>query len=337
MYFRGEDEITRDRMESCRSDNERRNRAASVSDASVPFDQRSKSRNSSSSSQETNTPASNTTSRGHSAHASTSSPGSSRRNTVTSTGDKPQLSPSFERDQRTARSLTGSLSSPVSSSHRPSKGISTAHAIAHAASTASTPMFQQPGGSNSASQQASSTVINVTGEQRKQSSASTIGNTHIIKVSGPVTNLDETVLSAVGMEGSLIASTISEHSTTSTASVSSSTAPVGETREVSSSPISLNISLPVSYNIGYGSSSDKQSLTSSNPSHSANDYITDDNTEDNVEEHRVNFVSNSISKNLLISHDNISDSSISKSPTPVPIMPEVSSVHADKDLAKDGI
>merc|ERR1719510_747743 len=177
LTMKGEDEITRDRMESCRSDNERRNRAASVSDASVPFDQRSKSRNSSSSSQETNTPTSNTTSRGHSAHASTSSPGSSRRNTVTSTGDKPQLSPSFERDQRTARSLTGSLSSPVSSSHRPSKGISTAHAIAHAASTASTPMFQQPGGSNSASQQASSTVINVTGEQRKQSSASTIGNT----------------------------------------------------------------------------------------------------------------------------------------------------------------
>ena len=324
-------------MESCRSDNERRNRAASVSDASVPFDPRSKSRNSSSSSQETNTPTSNTTSRGHSAHASTSSPGSSRRNTVTSTGDKPQLSPSFERDQRTARSLTGSLSSPVSSSHRPSKGISTAHAIAHAASTASTPMFQQPGGSNSASQQASSTVINVTGEQRKQSSASTVGNTHIIKVSGPVTNLDETVLSAVGMEGSLIASTISEHSTTSTASVSSSTAPTGENREVSSSPISLNISLPVSYNIGYGSSSDKQSLTSSNPSHSTNDYIPDDDAEDNVEDHEINFVSNSISKTLFISHDNISDSSIPKSPTPVPVMPEVSSVNVDKSLAKDVI
>ena len=324
-------------MESCRSDNERRNRAASVSDAIAPFDQRSKSRNSSSSSQETNTPTSNTTSRGHSAHASTSSPGSSRRNTVTSTGDKPQLSPSFERDQRTARSLTGSLSSPVSSSHRPPKGISTAQAIAHAASTASTPMFQHPGGSNSALQQASSTVINVTGEQRKQSSASTIGNTHIIKVSGPVTNLDETVLSAVGMEGSLIASTISEHSTTSTASMSSSTAPIGENREVSSSPISLNISLPLSYNIGCGSTSDKQSFTSSNPSHSINPCIADDNTGDNGKGHKTLFEPNSISKNLIISPDNISDAETSKSPILSPIIPEISDLHIDKSMASDEI
>ena len=44
-YFRGEDESTRERMESYRSDNERRHRAASISEAStIPFDQRSKSR-----------------------------------------------------------------------------------------------------------------------------------------------------------------------------------------------------------------------------------------------------------------------------------------------------
>ena len=298
-YFRGEDEITRERMESCRSENERRHRAASTSDAGGAFEQRSKSRTSSSSSQET-VPASSTRgNRVHSAHPSSPSPSSSRRNTVTSTVDKSQMSPSLEPGERTARSLTGSLSSPGSSSNRPSRNLSTAQAIALAASTASSPMFQQTSALNSGPHSTSSTVINVPGEQRKLSSNSgkdgqikttsnfpegdtstiklgstnntLVGNTHIIKVSGPVTNLDETVLSAVGMEGSLMTSSISEHSTTSTASASSSIAPVLETREVHSSPIPSSLSSTLAYDIGYSTSPDKQSLKSSALEYSTND------------------------------------------------------------------
>ena len=291
-------------MESYRSEHERRHRASSISEAStLPLDQRSKSRTSSSSSQET--APSGRGPRVHSAHASSSSPASSsRRNTVTSTADKPHISPSHEYEQRTARSLTGSLSSPGSSSQRPSKNISTAQAIAVAASTASSPMFQQTAAQNNGSQSASSTVINVTGEQRKQSSSSIkggqakptpkfheedtmnigsskntlVGNTHIIKVSGPVTNLDETVLSAnVGMDGSLLASTISEHSTTSTTSANSSTAAAGlENREVSSSPVSSsNLSLALSYDIGYSTSPDLKSLNTS--------ILTNSTNENNIE------------------------------------------------------
>ena len=298
--FRGEDESTRERLESHRSEHERRHRASSISDAStLPLDQRSKSRTSSSSSQETAPPG--RAPRGHSAHAPSSSPASSsRRNTVTSTSDKPQISPNHEYEQRTARSLTGSLSSPGSSSHRQSKNISTAQAIAVAASTASSPMFQQTGSQNNGCHSASSTVINVTGEHRKQSSSSVkgaqakptpkfheedtmnmssskntlVGNTHIIKVSGPVTNLDETVLSAnVGMDGSLMASTISEHSTTSTTSANSSTAAPGiENREVSSSPISSsNLSLALSYDIGYSTSQSLKSLNTSMTTTSTNE------------------------------------------------------------------
>ena len=161
-------------------------------------------------------------------------------------------------------------------------------------------MFQQTGAQNNGSHSASSTVINVTGEHRKQSSSSVkgaqakatpkfheedtmnigsskntlVGNTHIIKVSGPVTNLDETVLSAnVGMDGSLMASTISEHSTTSTTSANSSTAAPGiENREVSSSPISSsNLSLALSYDIGYSTSQSLKSLNTSITTTSTNE------------------------------------------------------------------
>ena len=317
-------------MESCRSENESRHRSASVSAAStMPFDQRSKSRTSSSSSQETTTSSSNRPPRGHSAHASSSSPGSSGRNNAPTTGDKSQISPSLDYDKRTARSLTGSLSSPGSSTQRTSKNLSTAQAIALAASTATTPMFQTSAQS-SGSRAASSTVINVTGEQRKLSSNSAkdiqakptskyqeedmnnirlgssnntlIGNTHIIKVSGPVTNLDETVLSAVGMDGNLVASTISEHSTTSTASASSSITPGMEPREVASSPISSNISSAPSCNIGY------------NTSFTTNDNTVGSFSDQKSCEQEIPSISTISSDNRSISQDPISDSKLSTSP-----------------------
>ena len=239
--------------------------------------------------------------------------------------------------------MTGSLSSPGSSTQRPSKNISTAQAIAVAASTASSPMFQQTGAQNNGSQLASSTVINVTGEQRKQSISSIksaqgklppkfheedigsskntlVGNTHIIKVSGPVTNLDETVLSAsVGMDGSLMASTISEHSTTSTTSANSSTAAAGmENREVSSSPVSSsNLSLALSYDIGYSTSPDLKSLNTS--------FLTNSTNENNIEKESENdtdinqeahFKPTSSPKNSTNSRINDSESIFSSSPPP---------------------
>ena len=292
-------------MESCRSESERRHRAASASDTSKAFDQRSKSRTSSSSSQETAPGSSGKGTRVPSGHGT--SPSSSRRNTVTSTLQKRQTSPSLEYDQRTDRSLTESLSSPGSSSHRTPGNISTAQAISLAASTACSPMFHQTSTHpDSGPHSTSSTVINVPGEQRKLSSNSVkdcqpknssdffeedtstlklgptnntlVGNTHIIKVSGPVTNLDETVLSAVGMEGGLMASSISENSTTSTASASSSMAPVVENREVFSSPFTSSLASSLAYDCGYVTSDcghectsrDLQSLKSSVLEHSTN-------------------------------------------------------------------
>ena len=296
MYiFRGEDEVIRERAESYRADNEerQRQRAASTSDATGG----NKSRTPSSSSQDTAT--SGRGGRGRSTYASSPSPSSSRRNTVTSTGHKLQASPPLGYEQRTARSLTGSVSSPLSSSERPSRNISTAQAITLAANTASSPIFQQTSSSlNSGPQSSSSTVINVTGEPRKTSSCSTkeghpkgsyqleegldgkkfgngsntlVGNTHIIKVSGPVTNLDETVLSAGVMEGSLMASSISENSTTSTSSASPSTAPVGETTaEVFfPSPIPSTLSSSITYDIRYSTSPDVQDIKTSDTKYSA--------------------------------------------------------------------
>ena len=349
-------------MESYRSENDRKHRAASISEAStMPFDQRSKSRTSSSSSQETAASTSNRAPRGHSAHASSSSPASSRRNTVTSTGDKQQISPSFEYEQRTARSLTGSLSSPGSSSQRQAKNISTAQAIAVAASTASSPMFQQTSSKNTGAHPAASTVISVPGEQRKQSSSSSkdiqlknnakfheedintvkignntlVGNTHIIKVSGPVTNLDETVLSAVGMDGSLMASTISEHSTTSTASASSSTAPVMENREVSSSPISSNLSSALSYNIGYNTSPDKQSLELSLLNYSTNDCNVEEVSDQRSVDHEIPIISTICSDNRSLSQDNISKSKFSTSSAHSLSTSDLSELQNNKDQNKD--
>lgn len=337
--FRGEDEITRERMESCRSDNERRHRAASASEASGAFEQIPKSRTSSSSSQETAPTSSGRGTRGHSAHASSPSPSSSRRNTVASTVDKSQISPSLEYEQRTARSLTGSLSSPSSSSHRPSRNLSTAQAIALAASTASSPMFQQTSSGPSGPHSTSSTVINVTGEQRKLSSkdgqikttsnlpegdTSTIklgptnntlvGNTHIIKVSGPVTNLDETVLSAVGMEGMLMTSSISENSTTSTASGSSSMAPVIDTREVLSSPIPSSLSSTLAYDFDYNTSPDKQSLKSSVLEYSTNDSIYEAITDPKTISQSSISMANISSDTRSVSHSTISESRHSPPP-----------------------
>ena len=346
LNHRGEDENARERLESYRSEHERRNRAASISEAStLPFDQRSKNRTSSSSSQES--APSNRAPRGHSAHAQSGSPASSsRRNTVTSNADKTQISPNHEYEQRTARSLTGSLSSPGSANQRPSKNISTAQAIAVAASTASSPMFQQTGGPNSGPHSSSSTVINVTGEQRKHSTSSIksaqgkpppkfheedamniggskntlVGNTHIIKVSGPVTNLDETVLSAnVGMDGSLMASTISEHSTTSTTSATSSTAAAGiENREVSSSPVSSsNLSLALSYDIGYSTSPELKSLNTSILTNSTNENnIKKESENDTGINQEAHFKPTSSPKNSTNARINDSESIFSSSPPP---------------------
>ena len=121
-----------------------------------------------------------------------------------------------------------------------------------------------------------------------------------------------------------MASTISEHSTTSTTSANSFTAATGiENREVSSSPVSSsNLSLALSYDIGYSTSPDLKSLNTSFLTNSTNDHNVEKESEHETGINQdVPFISNLSPENSPGSRNTAPESKLSSTSPPPPYSP----------------